>query len=215
MNDLISDFTDWMTMIPAVWAYLVILGIAYGENVIPPIPGDLLIVFGGYLAGIGKLSLPVVILLSTAGGALGFMTMYAFGRRVGDAVFDPHRLRWLPKKQIFKAKAWLGRWGYGVVLANRFLSGARSVISLTVGMVQMDAWKTALLCTVSALVWTGLITYGGYAVGANWEVVVGYLETYGRIVLAVLGLIVLIQVGRYLWKKKQAPATSEDEPATG
>ncbi len=202
MDTFFYDFTEWMLSIQPVWAYLLILGIAYGENVLPPIPGDLVVVFGGYLAGLGNLGLGWVVVLSTIGGALGFMTMYALGWRIGNAVFDPHRLRWLPKRQIGRVRDWLKRYGYGVVAANRFLSGARSVISLTVGMSRMHVGKTTIFATLSALVWCTLIAYGGYALGENWERVGVYLRTYGNVFLAVMLLGGMFWLARYVWKKK-------------
>ncbi len=201
MAEIIADVVQWMETMPPLWTYAVILGIAYGENIIPPIPGDMIVVFGGYLVGIGTLSFPVVVLLSTLGGALGFMTVYAAGYRFGPGVLG--RMTWLPGEQVDKARAWIRKWGYGVVAANRFLSGARSVISLTVGMAHMDPWKTAGWATFSAAVWTTLITYAGYVVGENWEVVGAYLRTYGRIVLGVLLLIALAQLGRWYLRRKR------------
>jgi membrane protein DedA with SNARE-associated domain len=215
--DLVSDFVTWMEALPPLWAYCIVLVIAYGENVVPPIPGDLIVVFGGYLAGLGQLHLGVVVLLSTIGGALGFMSMYAIGYRLGEAVLDPDRLRWIPQEQIDKAQRWIQRWGYGVVAANRFLSGARSVISLTVGMARMSPGWTAWWCTVSAAVWTALIAYAGYAVGENWRVVVEYLRLYGRFVLAVLFLIALGLLIRAYWRrqppKDEAPVRKNDGDA--
>lgn len=174
---------------PPAWAYLVILGIAYGENVLPPIPGDMLIVFGGYLAGLGQLNGLMVWILATIGGALGFMSMYAIGYRMGTALLETDRLKWFPRDQFGKVRGWLKRWGYGVVAANRFLSGTRSIISLTTGMATMPAGRTLLWCTVSAAVWTGLITWGGYAVGENWAVIADYLRVYGWIILSLTGLV--------------------------
>lgn len=211
MEALIQDFIAWMAEVPPGWAYVLLLLIAYGENVVPPIPGDLLIVFGGYLVGIGRLEFLPVIVLATLGGALGFMTMYAIGRRIGHAVLDPERLRWLPKEQIEKARDWLQRWGYGVVAANRFLSGARSVISLTVGMAEMEAWKTAAYATFSAAIWTGLITYAGFAVGENWEAVVDFLQRYGQVVLALLVLVVVVQ-GVRIYRRRRAEAIESEAP---
>ncbi len=196
MENLFADLIEWMAGVPPLWAYLMILVIAYGENVLPPIPGDLVVVFGGYLVGLGKLNFVVVVVLATLGGAVGFMTMYAVGARLGKAVLSSNRYRWLPKPYIFKAQAWMKRWGYGVVAANRFLSGARSVISLTVGMAHMHAGRTAAFATLSAAVWTVLITFAGYIVGENWEEVSVYLRRYGQIVLAVIVLIILIQIIR-------------------
>lgn len=195
MGDLLNSIAEWMEAIPAVWAYAVIFLIAYGENIVPPIPGDMVVVFGGYLVGIGKLSFVVVLLLSTLGGALGFMTMYAVGRRLGDAVFEEDRLRWLPKDQIRKAQSWLARWGYGVVAANRFLSGLRSVIALAVGMAHMRARGAAVFSTLSAAAWCALIIFAGYELGENWHTVADYLARYGRVMLIVLGMIALAAAG--------------------
>ncbi len=202
MGDLLQEFVHWIEMLPPAWAYGAVLLIAYGENVVPPIPGDMVVVFGGYLVGIGKLNFILVVLLATAGGALGFMTMYLVGYAVGDAVRDPDRIRWISTDQVGRAQQWLDRWGYGLVAANRFLSGFRSVISLTVGMAQMNPAYTALFATLSAFVWTALITYGGYAVGENWQLVGKYLRDYGRIVLALGALVVAVQLLRWYLKRK-------------
>ncbi len=201
MSEVLGDVLDWMEALSPLVAYAVILAIAYGENILPPIPGDIVVVFGGYLVGVGKLSFVIVVLLSTVGGVLGFMTMYAIGYLVGDAVMDPTRLKWIPKAQIGKARRWLNHYGYGLVAANRFLSGLRSVISIAVGMGQMDPWKTAVFATLSAAVWTALIAYAGYAVGENWPIIIDYLRGYGRTVLAVIALIALAQFVRWYYKR--------------
>ena len=56
MVELFSDFFNWLAALPPVWMYVMLFVIAYGENVMPPIPGDMVIVFGGYMAARGVLS---------------------------------------------------------------------------------------------------------------------------------------------------------------
>jgi membrane protein DedA with SNARE-associated domain len=211
------DFFAWMKALSPVWAYLTLFVIAYGENVLPPIPGDMVVVFAGYMAGIGQLNLGLVIFLSTVGGALGFMSMYAVGYKFGRAILNPDRLQWLPQEGFEKAQRWIEQYGYGVIAANRFLSGARSVISLTAGMFRMEVGRTAGWCTVSALLWTGLISYAGYAVGENWGLVVEYLRAYGRVVLTLLVLLALVFGARWYWRRRQSntPASpSQEEPSS-
>lgn len=200
--EYLADFLAWMESLPPGLAYAAILIIAYGENVAPPIPGDMAIVFGGYLVGVGQLNFLIVVVLATIGGVVGFMTMYAVGYWAGEAVLDPNRWRWIPKKQVQRARVWLDRYGYWLVAANRFLSGLRSVISLTVGIAHTNPWKTAFYATLSAAVWTCLIAYAGYAVGDNWPVIAGYLRDYGRIVLGLLLAAAGVQAVRWYLKRK-------------
>lgn len=203
MGDLLVNIVDWMSSLPPSMVYLTILGVAYLENVIPPIPGDMLVVFGGYMAGMGLLNPWLVIILATLGGSLGFMTMYSIGYKVGEGLLDPTKYKWLPKRKFEVVRGKLQQWGFRLVAANRFLSGLRSVISLTVGMAHMSVRQTAVWCTVSALVWTALIAGAGYYVGENWAVVGEYLRGYGTIITSIIVLFVLYQVVRALLNRKK------------
>ena len=149
MAELLSDIVTWMQGLSPAWIYVTVFVVAYLENVVPPIPGDMIVVFGGYLAGLGQVGLVPVILIATVAGTLGFMSMYAVGRKVGEGVLDPDRMRWIPKQAAWKVRAWLQRYGYGVVAANRFLSGARSVISLMVGVARMPAGLSTWISTAT------------------------------------------------------------------
>jgi membrane protein DedA with SNARE-associated domain len=204
MGDLLIDIVDWMASLPPVWAYGIILGIAWLENVVPPIPGDMVVVFGGYMAGLGLLNAPLVVILGSLGGTLGFMSMYFVGHRVGTGLLDPARFRWLPKKRIFRVKDHLQRRGFALVAANRFLSGLRSVISLTVGMAHMSPSWTWIWSAVSSVLWCTLLTVAGVVVGENWEVVSSWLQAWGSAVLALIVLVVLIQVFR-AWSARKPP----------
>lgn len=197
MSEFLSELVSWFQALPAVWAYVIIFGVSWIENVIPPIPGDMLVVFGGYMAGLGLLDPTLIVLLATIGGSAGFMTMYVIGARVGYAVMDPARFKWLPKKRIQTARKHLQRWGFRLVLANRFLSGLRSVISLTVGLAHMSLGLTTIFSTISSLVWTILLVAGGFYLGENWEQVSGYIQTYGWALTGIVVAFIGWQVVRY------------------
>ena len=208
MGEFLADIVEWMSALPPGAAYLTILSVAYLENVLPPVPGDMIVVFGGYMAGLGILNPWLVIALATVGGSLGFMSMYAIGHRVGLGLLEPDRYRWLPKRRIAKVREYLHRWGYSLIIANRFLSGLRSVISLTVGMAHMSVPKTTWWSFVSALVWTALLTWAGVFVGENWTVVGEYLRTYGVVVTSLIVLFVVVRLFFY-WKKRKMPVVTE------
>lgn len=197
MIDLVKDFFIWIATLPPGLAYVIILAVAYGENLLPPIPGDVLIVYAGYLVATGALDPWVVVALASIGGTAGFMTMVALGRRIEGAIMTPGRFRWIPKKRLKRAIAWVNRYGFGVVLANRFLSGLRSVISIATGMARLHVGRTTLYAALSALVWTTLMVLLGYWLGRNWEVVATVLRRYSAVVSVIVLLIVVVQIIRY------------------
>jgi len=211
MGDVLTDLVDWMSALPVFWAYVLLLAVAYFENVIPPIPGDMMVVFGGYMVGIGQLNIVVVILLATVGGVLGFMTMFAVGHRIGHMVYSPKRTRWLSEARIIRVRGLLDRWGFGLVAANRFLSGLRSVISLTVGMVHMNVLRTTLYSTISAFVWTSILAIAGFFVGENWEAVREYLRNYGWFVASVIVLFIGFQLLRRGRKKRRLASETKSD----
>ena len=203
MTEGVTEFVDWLRALPPVGIYAVLLAVAYGENVFPPIWGDTVIVLCGSFVGLGVLDIGPTVALSTVGGAVGFMTVYGVGRYLGEAIHDPTRLRWIPRGPIARAARWLERWGYGVVAANRFLAGGRSVIGLLAGASALRWAPTALWATVSAFVWSLLLVWAGSLVGSEWERVLGWLQSYGRAVTVALAVLVVGALVRR-WRSRGA-----------
>lgn len=200
MEEALIDFVAWLEDLQPHWIYLSIFAIAYLENVVPPIPGDMVIVFGGYLVGVGTVAFLPMFALATAGGVAGFMTMYWIGLKVGTAVFDTSRMRWIPKEAAFRARKWILKYGVGVVAANRFLAGARSVISLAVGAAKMAPAPTALWATISSAGWCALILGMGFVLGDQWSTIGVYLQLYGQWMMALIVLAVSLIAGRRAWR---------------
>lgn len=189
--ETLHAFADWMAALPPGWIYAVVLAIAYFENVIPPVPGDVAIVVAGSLVALGLVAPVPTLALAVAGSTLGFLTMYAIGRRLGEAVHDPTRLRWIPRAPVRAVDQWFSRWGLGVVAANRFLAGGRAVIALMAGSARLPVGRVAAWAAVSAVLWCSLLVGGGYIVGTEWQRVLRALQAYGRAVSFLVGVMAL------------------------
>ena len=216
--ETLHAFADWMAALPPVWIYAVVLGIAWGENVIPPVPGDVAIVVAGSLVALGLVAPGPTLALAIVGSTLGFLTMYAIGRRLGDAVHDPQRLRWIPRGPVQTVERWFERWGLAVVAANRFLAGGRAVIALMSGASRLPAGRVAAWATLSATLWCSLLVGGGYLVGTEWERVLRVLRTYGRVVSFLIGVMALAVAVRVWvsWReaRRRRQETAKTRPGT-
>jgi membrane protein DedA with SNARE-associated domain len=205
-EQFIKEAVQFINTLPPSSIYLVFFVVAYVENIVPPIPGDVLVAFGGYLAAESVIGLIPVLLLTTIASVIGFMSMYWIGSRWGTLVQQKKKqfwlLRFIPLKYVNKVRSWMKRWGMGVVLANRFLAGTRSVISLTAGLSHTRISSTIFYSTLSSLLWNGILLGFGWVVHENWQRIGKYLSIYGRIILIAIAIFIVIRLIVYYYNKR-------------
>jgi membrane protein DedA with SNARE-associated domain len=188
--------------------YTIVFAIAFAENIFPPLPSDIVVVIGGSLAVVGGVNVIGVLALATAGSIAGFVTMYFVGDWFGDHILEKGKISFIPVEGVRKVEEWFSRYGYWIIVANRFLAGTRAVVSFVAGMSELDLRKTIILCAVSSLAWNAVLVGSGYALGQQWERIGFYLVTYSQTVTAVLIVAVLLLVARYLYLRKRKRASS-------
>lgn len=192
----ISSFTPF-------WVYVTLFFFAFVENVFPPSPSDLVVVIGGSLVSTGVISFIPTLLLTTIGSVVGFMILFYFGSTVDRKVVHSGKYKYIPVDAIEKVELWFKKYGYYVIIANRFMPGTRSVISFFAGMSSLNVKKTLLLAAISALVWNAIIIYLGYVFGNNVEVVDKYLSTYSNIAISITVVVVIILVVKFYLSRKK------------
>jgi membrane protein DedA with SNARE-associated domain len=185
------------------WLLVVLTFFSYFENIFPPSPSDLVVVVGGSLVGKGVISFFPTLVLTTLGSVAGFMTIYYIGSTLDKKVVKAHKLKYIPTEGIEKVEAWFAKYGLGIILANRFMPGTRSVISLFAGLSELEVKKTIVLSTISALGWNSIILYLGMIFGRNIKKVDKLLDTYSNIVLAITSAVVIIFLIRFFIQKKK------------
>lgn len=200
MEAYIDQIVNWILTLSPLSIYLIFLVVAYAENIVPPVPGDLLIAFGGYLAAEQIVSFNGLLFITTIASVIGFMNMYAFGYYFGDQI-DTHRsdfwlMRIIDVKYFDRCKRWMHQYGQAVIVANRFLAGTRSVIAVTAGLTKMRAVTTTLSSFLSSITWNFVLLGVGWIVHENWLIIGDYLSIYGW---TILGFLILLISGRYVY----------------
>jgi len=202
-------FEDILTKIatfPPFWIYITLFFFAFVENVFPPSPSDVLLVVGGILIGTGAISFILALAIATLGSITGFMLMFYIGSTVDKKLIHSGRFKHIPVDSIEKVEKWFRKYGYFIIVANRFMPGTRAVISFFAGMSNLEPKKTTLLCFVSALVWNAIMLYLGFIFGNNVSKVDEYLTTYTNIVIAVTVIVILFFIVRLFFRKRRTAA---------
>ena len=196
---ILTQFSD----LTPFWIYLTIFFFAYIENLFPPSPSDIVVVIAGSLVATGSLNLIPTFLFATSGSLLGFLTAFIIGWQFDKRLIHSGKIKFINVQSVEKVEKAFRKYGYYLIVANRFLPGTRAVISFFAGMSRLNVNKTTLLSLVSSVIWNAFLIYLGIAFGNNIDVIDGYLKTYSNIILIITGIVILFFVIKYFITKRK------------
>ena len=180
----------------SIMAYLTICLAMFLENIIPPIPSEVIMPLGGFFVFQQKLNFYIVVFCGLFGTIAGSLPWYYLGRLVNEkrlSRFLDIRGKYLgiTSNDLAKSKRWFDKYGVSLVFWGRLVPGIRTLISVPAGMELMPLRKFLIWTTLGSLIWIALLTYAGYLFGENYQIIESYLDQIKYIVKPILILIFL------------------------
>lgn len=177
------------------------------ENIFPPIPSEVILLFGGFMTTFTKLHVIGVIIASTLGSLVGAIVLYYIGK-----ILNKERLKRivsgkigkvlrLKPNDIEKADHWFDTKGNKAVFFCRFVPIVRSLISIPAGMSEMPMLKFLIYTIFGSLIWNSVLTIVGAKLGNNWESILGFFDEFSHIVLIILIILFGVFVGIFYYKR--------------
>jgi len=199
------------------YGYIGIMLLIFVENIFPPIPSEVVLVFGGFLTTQSNMSVPLVISFATLGATLGAVALYAIGR-----ILNRERIKklfsgkfgkamHLQPNDVTRAEAWFKRYEYKAVLICRCVPIVRSLISIPAGMSKMQFLPFLLLTIIGTTIWNTVLVFIGVLAGGAWEQSLKYIGWYSTAAIVLLLLTGAI-VG-YIYLKKRFLTKNQGEEA--
>ncbi|KGN37272.1 DedA family protein [Knoellia subterranea] len=168
------------------------------------LPGETVAVLAGAAAALGSTSLGWALVVVTLAAIIGDNIGYAVGRRVGPRlhrrVTNPAR-----RKYLADAEARLRLRGGLAIFLGRWTPFIRSVMPALAGISGMPYAKFLGWDLLGAGSWSIVSVLAGYAAGKSYEQVVNWFGTAG---VVLFGLVVVVGVGAWLWRRRAARAGS-------
>lgn len=201
---------DWITGIVRQAGYVGVAVLMLLENVIPPIPSELIMPLAGFTAARGELSMVVVVLAGTAGSVVGALFWYFVGRRLGlDRLkrLAARHGRWLTLSpaDVDRADKWFGRHGRRAVFFGRLVPTVRTLISVPAGINGMPLASFLAWSTLGTGLWTALLAGAGYLLQSQYDRVADYLNPVST-------AVVVLIVGAYLYRVATFRADGREPP---
>lgn len=199
---------EWITNTMNSLGYWGIGLLMFLENLFPPIPSELIMPLAGFTVAQGNMQFAPVVVAGVVGTVVGALPWYYAGKILGEqrlkSLADRYG-KWLTisSKDITRATSWFDKHGGKAVFFCRLVPGVRTLISLPAGISRMPLLPFLLLSTLGTLLWVSLLTYAGYVLGDNYEIVEHYLGPVSKIVVASLLFAFIIWVVQRNLRRKR------------
>ncbi len=183
------------------------------ENIFPPVPADTAVALGTFLgergAPVSPLGIYLATLVANTTTAIGvFLLAGRYGR---GFLTSPTGQRLLaPDSRRAIERAWERHHLWGLFL-GRFLPGYRAALPPFVAMMGIPAWRALPPIILASALWYGLIVLVATQLGANWDVVMHRLGSFG-VVLLVIAAVATVALGA-LWLRHRRRLRAGARPA--
>jgi membrane protein DedA with SNARE-associated domain len=195
LEQLVAGTTGWV-------AYAMIFGILLACGLGVPLPEDISLILGGYLAYQGNAQLSGMMAVGFFGILVGDSLIYLAGRRLGTRVGTGKGggffARVVTPEKRARVEHMFARHGRKVVMIARFMPGVRAVTYFTAGSVRMSYWRFIFWDGLAAILSAPLFVYAGYHFGGELDLLKQKLKE-GQVV--VFGSLAALAVAWWLFKR--------------
>ena len=183
-------------------AYFIIGLAMFLENIIPPIPSEIIMPLGGFFVYQQKLNFYILVFWGLLGTIAGSLPWYYLGKLVNEkklSNFLDKRGKYLgiTSDDLAKSKLWFDKYGISLIFWGRLVPGIRTLISVPAGMELMPIKKFLVWTTLGSLIWVSLLTYAGYVFGEKYLIIETYLNQIKYLIKPILVLIIVYFIFKY------------------
>jgi membrane protein DedA with SNARE-associated domain len=220
MNAFLDTLQGWVATLPIGGLYALLGVIAFIEGIFPPVPADVVVALGSFLAARRGASFTATAASIVIGSVAGAMVVYAVARRFG-AVWLHERLKKAGIDNLEqRLEVMYSKYGMTALFVSRFLPGLRAVTPPMAGATRIPPIRTALVFLLASSVWYGAISWIAFTVGDDWDQMQRMVRRFARqvgvvaAIAAALIAIIVIVVLRRRAAAKVAAALERSESGT-
>ena len=188
-------------------AYFVISFAMFLENLIPPIPSEIIMPLGGFFVYTGDLNFYILIVSGLIGTVVGALPWYFLGKllnekKLSNFIDRKGKFVGISLKDLDKSKLWFDKYGVLLVFWGRLIPGIRTLISVPAGIELMPINKFLIWTSLGSLIWVIFLTSAGYLFGENYEIIGLYIDNFKIILKPIFVILILFFLIRFFKKLK-------------
>jgi len=185
---------DWLLATIGALGYPGIFLLMAMESSVIPVPSELVMPPAGYLAQQGNMNIWIAIFMGTAGSLVGAYANYYAAHYLGRPLLLRYgKYVWITEEKFAKVEQFFKDHGEISTFIGRLLPVIRHLISLPAGLAGMNHVKFTIYTLAGAGIWVTILTWIGYFIGANQELIMQYSHQ------AVIGVVIVSAVIIFLY----------------
>jgi membrane protein DedA with SNARE-associated domain len=197
---LVDRFVDALAALPTLPTYLMLMVLSAVENVFPPVPADVAVALGAFLAHRGEISAPLLGVLCWLANTASAAWVYYFARGRGPAFFREGLGRRLMRPgDIETVEAMFRRHGALGIFVTRFLPGVRAAVLPFAGAFGLPPRRALLPAALASAFWYTFLVSAGALLGDNWSAVKTLVNGVNQ-ALAIVAVFVV--AAGYFWFRR-------------
>jgi len=186
-------------------AYFVISFAMFLENLIPPIPSEIIMPLGGFFVYKGDLNFYILIISGLIGTVVGALPWYFLGmllneKKISNFIDRRGKFVGISLKDLDKSRIWFDKYGVPLVFWGRLIPGIRTLISVPAGIELMPLNKFLIWTSLGSLIWVIFLTSAGYLFGENYEIISSYIDNFKVIVKPIFAVLIIFFLIRFFKK---------------
>lgn len=171
------------------------------ESSVIPVPSELVMPPAGYLAYQGKMSMSGAILCGTFGSLVGAYANYFASQYLGRPLILKYgKYVLIPPDKFQRVERFFLQHGEISTFIGRLLPVVRHLISIPAGLAGMNHWKFSLYTLLGAGIWCTILTWIGYTIGENQQLIMQYSHEAVAWVLLFSALLVTVYIR---WQRRK------------
>ncbi|QSQ15594.1 DedA family protein [Myxococcus landrumensis] len=195
-------------------AYATIFGILVACGLGVPLPEDISLILGGFLAHKGAANLPMMMAVGFGGILVGDSLIFFAGRRLGANLGRNGEgkggggffARIVTPEKRARVEGLFERHGQKIVCIARFMPGVRAVTYFTAGSVGMSYWRFIFWDGLAALLSAPVFVWLGFHFGSELDMLI---DKFKEGQYAVMGVLLVAVVGYFVWRRRRNAAAKQ------
>lgn len=204
MIEQLSQFSQFFTNFIQNYGYFAIFFLMLLESFNFPIPSEVIMLFGGYLAAENYLNIKIVILMGAIGNLGGSLLSYFLAQWILNLRL---KSKWVSKilkeHYLNQAHLWFQKYGIYSVGLGRIIPFIRTFISLPAGIAKLPLFKFITYTFFGSLLWSAFLGYLGFNLKNNWELIYLFFRKLENFFIIIIVIFILFFGIKLILKKSK------------